>query len=272
MAVADACDAAEAGASMFPQVRRCCPTALSLTLLAPLTLAGCSSIGDFGRLQQPLVADNIHAWVGQEAATRAGAPISLNNLSDDERTLRDLAFPLIEPPYDRIRWDAILYEYGIKRKLQRELWKPDPTAYYRHLLAAEYRSTAGRYNKLIDDIRDDVVRIGPFFDLAHRVIELDRRRAASMDQLDDLAPLDRVNAQARMGENDFTIAWVQESLAERCAGYRFALDHLAVSEPENVAAQADIALAQLQQTVAANQLVALPQVAAAAPPPVAVVK
>lgn len=243
--------------------------AIILTLLA---LPACSSIGDLGRLQQPFVADNIHSWVGQEAAVRNGAPISLNNLTDDERALRDLAFPLIEPPYDRIRWDALVYEYGIKHKLQRDLWRQDPTAYYRHLLAANYRSTAGRYNRLIDDVRNDVVRIGPFFDLAHRVVELDRKRTASMQYLSDLGPADRAGALARVGENAFTIAWVQESLAQRCASYRFALDHLAISEPENAAAEADIALAQLQQAVAGNQLVALPQLAAVAPPPAAIVK
>jgi hypothetical protein len=245
---------------------------LAAIILVLLALPACSSIGDLGRLQQPYVSDNIHSWVGQEAAARVGAPISLNNLTDDERALRDLAFPLIEPPYDRIRWDALVYEYGIQRKLQRDLWLPDPTAYYGHLLAANYRSTAGRYNKLIDDIRDDAVRVGPFFDLAHRVIELDRKRTASMKYLSDLAPADKAGALARVGENNFTIAWVQESLAQRCAGYRFALDHLAISEPENVASEADIALAQLQQTVAGNQLVALPQVAAAAPPPAEIVK
>lgn len=257
---------------MRPRAFRRCRTKLFFAILAPLALVGCSSIGDFGRLQQPLVADNIHAWVGQEAAGRAGAPISLNNLTDGERALRDLAFPLIEPPYDRIRWDAFLYEYGIKQKLQRDLWRPDPTAYYKHLLAANYRSTAGRYNELIDDIRNDVVRVGPFFDLAHRVIELDRKRTASMDSLADLTPADRANAVARVGENNLTIFWVQESLGQRCAGYRFALDHLAISEPESIAAQADIALALLQQTIAGNQLVALPQFAAVAPPPAAVVK
>ncbi len=257
---------------MLSLARRRRQSGLAAIVVSLLALPACSSIGDFGRLQQPLVADNIHAWVGQEAAVRAGGPISLNNLTDDERALRDLAFPLIEPPYDRIRWDAVVYEYGIKRKLQRGLWRPDPTAYYRHLLAENYRSTAGRYNKLIDDIRDDVVRVGPFFDLAHRVIELDRKRAASMEYLTDLSPADRAGALARIGENTLTIAWVQESLAQRCAGYQFALDHLAVSEPENAAAQADIALAQLQQAVAGDQLVALPQVAAAAPPPAAIVK
>lgn len=258
---------------MPARARRCRETKLPLAaVLALLTLAGCSSIGDLGRLQQPLVSDDIHAWVGQEAAIRAGAPISINNLTDDERALRDLAFPLIEPPYDRIRWDAVLYEYGIKRKLQRELWWVNPAAYYRHLQLADYRSTAGRYNKLIDDIRNDVVRIGPFFEMAHRVIDLDHRRAASMAYLADVVPPERLSALARIGENSLTIAWVQTSLAQRCAGYRFALDHLVAGEPENIAAQADLALTQLQQAVAANQLVPAPQFAPVAVPPVALAK
>jgi hypothetical protein len=248
-------------------------TKLPLAALVLLVLPACSSIGDLGRLQQQYVTDDIHAWVGQEAAARVGAPISLNNLTDDERALRDLAFPLIEPPYDRIRWDAVLYEYGVSKQLQRKLWVVDPTAYYRHLQLADYRSTAGRYNRLIDDIRNDVVRIDPFFDIARRVIELDRKRVASMNYLHDILPAERAGALARIGENDLTVAWVQNSLAQRCAGYRFALDHLAVGEPENVAAQADIALAHLQQEIAANQVVPpLPQFAAVVPVPVAIVK
>jgi hypothetical protein len=241
-----------------------------LAFLALLLLPGCSSTGDLGRLQQAVVTDDIHAWVGQEAAARVGAPISLNNLTEDERTLRDLAFPLIEPPYDRQRWDAILYEYGEKHEFQRALWVVDPTAYYRHLMAAGYRSTAGRYNKLIDDIRDDIVRIGPFFDTAHRVVELDRRRQMSMNYLPDVGPPARFNALARVGENGLTVAWVQNSLAQRCAGYRFALDHLVVAEPENIAAQADLVLTQLQQQIAANQLVSAPRFVAAQP--IAVIK
>jgi hypothetical protein len=70
---------------------------------------------------------HIHAWVG-EAAASAGAPMSLYSVTDDERVLRDLAFPLIESPYDRHRWAAVVYEYGTKR----ELWANGTTAYYRH--------------------------------------------------------------------------------------------------------------------------------------------
>ena len=239
----------------------------SVALLALLSLCGCTSIGDFGRLADPLVTDDIHAWVGEEAAASAGSPISADNLTDDERTLRDLAFPLIEPPYDRIRWDAVVYEYGTKRSFQRKLWTFDQTAYYRHLQGEMLRSSAARYNQLIDDIRNDIVRIGSFFVAARRVVDLDRRREASMAQVASLTPAERVNAQARINENSLTIAWVNRSLNQRCASYRFALEHLAVAEPQPIAADADTALTQLQQQIEANQVVVVqPRFAGASAP------
>ena len=81
-------------------------------------LAGCGTPnGDFGRVQPYLVRDDIHDWVGPAAAARQGAVPSAFELTDDERELRDLAFPLIEPPYDRQRWDNVLREYGLRRQL-----------------------------------------------------------------------------------------------------------------------------------------------------------
>jgi hypothetical protein len=233
-------------------LRRCFEVAPVIAALALLALPGCSSLGDLGYVQQPAVADNIHAWVGQAAAARAGAPISLANLTEDERTLRDLAFPLIEPAYDRDRWDAVVYEYGQKREFQRSLGIVDPSAYYRELLAADYRSTAGRYNRLNDDIRNDVVRIGPFFYIAHRVIEADRKRQATMALIPDVSPPERFNALARVSENNLTIAWVEQSLAQRCASYRFALNRLAVSEPEDLATNVDISLTLLHLSITHN--------------------
>jgi hypothetical protein len=246
----------------MPQFRYCRAERF-LALLTLLLVGGCSSIGDLGRLQPVLAADNIHAWVGQEAATHVGEPISSDNLTDDERTLRDLAYPLIEPPYDRRRWDEVLYEYGVQQRAGDTLWTVDHTDYYRQLLAADYRSTAGRYSRLVDDVRDDTVRIGPFFQLARRIIELDRKRQATLDLLTDVPPPERANAVARMGENYWTIFWVQNSLAQRCAGYRFALNHLVISEPSDAAAQVDVALTLLQQQIAANQLIAPPHLASA---------
>jgi hypothetical protein len=248
---------------MLPDPRRHSLPKRSLVVLPLLVLSCCTSIGDLGLVQEPAVADNIHAWVGQEAALHAGGPISFSNLTEDERTLRDLAFPLIEPPYDRRRWDAVLFEYGQQPEFRRSLWIVNPEDYYAHLAAANYRSTAGRYNRLNDDIRDDVVRIPPFFDTARRVIEADRKRQATMATLTDISSAERFNALARVAENNLTIAWVETSLLQRCAGYRFALNRLMVSEPESLATTVDISLSLLQQNIAANQLVPAPQFAAA---------
>src|SRR5580704_3717553 len=224
----------------------------SLAAFVTLAVAGCTSIGDFGRLQSPLVTDDVHAWLGQEAAAHASAPVSVNNLTDDERALRDLAFPLIEPPYDRVRWDAVVYEYGQKRAFRRDLWTFDTAAYYAHLMGEFHRSSIARYNRLIDDIRNDIVRIEPFFQTARRVVDVDQRREKSMQYVADLTPPERISALARVGENSLTVAWVHHSLTERCAGYRFALEHLTVAEPAPIAAEAERVLTQLQQQIAAN--------------------
>ncbi len=246
------------------------PRAPAFSVLAILLLSGCSSTGDLGRLRPDLVTDGIHDWVGRDAARSAGAPVSTYNLTEDERTLRDLAFPLIEPPYDRQRWDAVVYEYGINRKFHSGLWIDNPANYYARLQETYHRSTAARYNQLIDDVRNDIVRIEPFFAVARHVVDLDRRRAASMAQIADLAPAERANALARIDENSLTIAWVGDSLKERCASYRFALERLAVAEPEPAAADADRALTELQQEIDANQVVVTAPNFAAAPVALAV--
>jgi hypothetical protein len=246
---------------MPARTRSSCEIAPLFAILAFVLVSGCSSTGDFGRLHDDLVTDDIHAWVGHDAAASVGAPIAVGDLTDDERTLRDLAFPLIEPPYDRQRWDAVLYEYGLKSSLRRELWAFNTAAYYGHLQGKYYRSTATRYNQLIDDVRNDIVRIEPFFQTARRVVAIDQRRAQSMQYVADLSPAERNNALARIGENSLTIAWVHHSLTERCASYHFALDHLVVAEPDPAAAEADRVLTQLQQQIAANQLVPGPRFA-----------
>lgn len=220
-----------------------------LILFAFLLLPACSSLGDLQELDPEVRTDNMHQWVGIEAALHVNAPVSAFPLSDDERTLRDLAFPLIEPPYDRQRWDAVIYEYGQTQRVRDEMWTYDKRTYYHHLKGL---STA-RYNQLMDDINNDAVRIEPFIEAARRVVDIDLRREESMHKISGLNPHDALNARARIGENNFTIAWVRTSLMARCAAYRYALEQLVVSEPEPVAADVDHALTHLQQEIAAYQ-------------------
>jgi hypothetical protein len=92
------------GKTPFRRLRRRIYGDVSLCLLI---LIGCSN-GDFGRVRSSLVTDGIHNWVGRHAARGVGAPISQFPLTDDEILLRDYAYQLIEPPYDRQRWYSVL--------------------------------------------------------------------------------------------------------------------------------------------------------------------
>jgi hypothetical protein len=62
-------------------------------------LGGCGTPnGDFGEVQPYLASDGMHDWVGPYAT---GSVASKFDLTDDERALRDLSYPLIEAPYER---------------------------------------------------------------------------------------------------------------------------------------------------------------------------
>jgi hypothetical protein len=217
------------------------------TIAASILLAGCALNGDFDRVRPSLVSDDMHAWVGVEAARGNGVPASHYPLTDDERLLRDLAFPLIEPPYDRNKWHSVLYEYGIGGSFRHE-WAPyNVEAYWAHLIHRPYRSATARYSQLDDDIRNDVVRIDPFFGLARRVLDIDQKREKSLAYVSGLRDGERINATARVAENVLVVGWVQCSLAQRAASYRFALERLVIETPAPMAVEAERSLKLMEQ-------------------------
>ncbi|HEX5471322.1 MAG TPA: hypothetical protein VFW73_05525 [Lacipirellulaceae bacterium] len=213
---------------------------LLLLAFAMLALLGGCANGDFGEVRPILVHDGIHDWVGSEAVAGRGVALSDFRLTDDERELRDLAFPLIQPPFDRQRWYSVLEEYGIVRP---EQWAPwtrfDRDAYLHKLLAIPYRSPSARYARLIDDIRNDTTRLPEFFETAARVIDMDRKRKKSLAYIHGLSAYERNNALRRVHENRAIVAMVEASLSHRAAAYRFALEHLVVRTPSSQAADAE---------------------------------
>src|SRR5262245_63397255 len=92
----------------FSGARRSFP-ALALLLIGSL-LAGCSG-GDFGRTREDMRSDDMHRWIGAEATSSVGLRPSQFQLTDDERQLRDLAYPLIEPPHSRPAWRSVWGDY-----------------------------------------------------------------------------------------------------------------------------------------------------------------
>src|SRR5215204_6218206 len=211
-------------------------------IVALAVLAGCAE-GDFGRIKSSLVTDDMHAWIGAEAVGSIGGRPSRYGLTDDERALRDLAYPLIEAPFDRQRWYSILGEYGLNPVRNAPF---DRTVYSVRLMARPVRSASMRYAVLLEDIRNDTVRIEPFFRTAARVADLDGKRAQSLPYVADLSEQGRSNALSRIAENQLAVGWVQHSLHQRVEAYRYALERLVVAYPSPLAVEAEQALNRLR--------------------------
>jgi hypothetical protein len=212
--------------------------------LLAVTLGGCSG-GDFGRVRASASSDDMHRWIGAEATASVGKPASKFQLTDNERLLRDLAYPLIEPPHSRPAWKGVFGEYDPIPSPWRQKPRFDRTAYGRLLIDEPHRSHASRYALLMDDVRNDLVRFDPFFAAAARVTDLDGRRKQSLGFIPDLAPQERDDAIARNTENALIVSWVEQCLTQRVASYRWALERLVIHAPDPSAAAADRLIAQL---------------------------
>jgi hypothetical protein len=233
------------------------PSPLSILLLASVTLGGCSG-GDFGRTRQDFLSDDMHRWIGGEATASVGLRASQFQLTDNERALRDLAYPLIEPPHSRPAWNSVFGDYKSIPSPWRQNVPFDRTAYGRLLIDEPHRSHASRYSQLIDDVRDDIRRFELFFAEAVRVVELDRKRNASLAFVSELSPRERADAVARMQENALIVQWVQQSLERRVSSYRWGLERLVIHAPDNMAADADRLIGELAAQTANPPVAAQP--------------
>jgi hypothetical protein len=209
-------------------------------------LAGCAN-GDFGEVKPYLVRDDVHDWIGAAALGPHGKPSDFA-LTDDERQLRDLAYPLIQPPYDRQKWFSIAGEYGLLHAGRNGNF--NRAAYATHLFDARYRSPAARYAQLIDDIRNDTTRLPQFFETATRVLDIDSKRRKSMAFVRSLSKSERIQALRRIRENAAIVNLVVEELHRRIASYQFALGRLVVMTPMQDAVETEHALDRLKAAVA----------------------
>ncbi len=241
-------------------------------ITALLLVAGCGTTnGDFGEVRDTLVSDGMHDWVGPYAT---GSVPSKFELTDDERELRDLAYPLIDPPYDRQQWYSVAGEYGLYRPARGPAFDraayakwllsgdgPSPLARYsaklesaRHevttFLSPHERSPSVRYARLMDDVRNDVTQLPQFFETATRVLDIDQKRQKSMALVSALSPAERKNAERRMRENAAIITLTREKLAQREASYRYALERLVIQMPSPQAADVERSINHLQAQIA----------------------
>jgi len=238
--------------------RRLRSSSALLTLhLTSAALGGCSG-GDFGRTRQDFLNDDMHRWIGGEVTGSLGLKASQFQLTDNERQLRDLAYPLIEPPHSRPAWKSVFGDYQPLPSPWRQKVVFDRTTYGRTLIDEPNRSHTSRYQQLIEDVRDDITRFEPFFASAARVIELDRKRNASLRMVSELSPPERADAIARMEENSLIVQWVQQCLERRISSYRWALERLVIQAPDNIAAEADRLIGELAAQTANPPVAAQP--------------
>lgn len=223
-------------------------------ILLCLPFIGCLNT-DLGRVRPSLRADDIHRWMGPAVTERYGEAQSAFPLTDEERALRDLAYPLIEPPYERQRWYSVLNEYGLSGMFLDSWWYYDQAAYAAAMFADPARSTETYYARLLRDIRNDNVRIGPFARVARVVSDMDERRDKSLRYVSNLNPREHGNAVARMAENSLIARWVHQSLMERTYAYNFALEKLVIVAPSPQAAEAERQLNYMRAMIADAALV-----------------
>jgi hypothetical protein len=220
-------------------------------------LGGCSG-GDFGRTRADMRSDDMHRWLGAEVTSSLGLKASQFQLTDEERQLRDLAYPMIEPPLSRPAWKSVFGDYKALPSPWRQKIVFDRTMYGRTLIDEPHRSHSSRYAQLIEDVRNDVTRFEPFFASAIRVIDLDKKRNASMARVSELSPKEREDAVARMQENSLIIQWVQQCLEQRVSSYRWALERLVIQAPDGMAADADRLIGELAAQTANPPVAAQP--------------
>jgi hypothetical protein len=217
--------------------------AVVLVVLA-LAASGCAApVGDFGRPRASVLNDNLFPLVGDTLAWARGEPVSGAPFTDEERKLRDLAYAILMPPDDRQTWERQLAEWRRTRILSEERTQPNFADYSDILLRTSYRSSTARYARLMEDIRADSTRVGPFFVVAGRVAEMDTVRANAINGMFHIAPGERENASARIVENEMVIDMVLRRFGERCAGFQLALERLVLATPAPAAVEAERTLA-----------------------------
>src|SRR5258708_13312116 len=168
---------------MSTQIRtrlRLPPAILVATALVAVAMLGGCAGGDFGRTRENARNDDMHRWLGIEATASVGLRASQYQLTDKERLLRDLAYPLIEPPHSRPAWKTVFGDYQPLPAPWRQAPLFDRTAYGRLLIDEPHRSFSSRYNQLIQDVRNDLTRFEPFFSPAAQVLDLANNRNATL--------------------------------------------------------------------------------------------
>ncbi len=223
-----------------------------------LGLAACSSrVGDLGRVETNSFAEGFMHNTGRLKAKLTGELVSDFNFTDEEKTMRALAWNLIRPPHaeDWISSDLLKFHSSIQNvglhlltETQTARLTPlidmsfDPKRYYWVLHSEKYASHHVRYDRIIQDIQQDREALASFVPVAERVVAMDNERMAALGRKVNMDPRELKNAYARVDENKRYIAWVWRSLKYRMTAYAYAIKKLEIETPSPRVQEANQAL------------------------------
>jgi hypothetical protein len=197
----------------------------------------------------------------------ANMPHSLYPLTDDEASLREQSFSILQPPQHREVWKTLMDSWVQATAFPLDILRADPYAYANVLIGMPFASEAGRYSRLIDDVGSDYLLLGPFMTTACRVVDMDGRRAQSLTHVQGFTDYEINNAIARNEENRTLIEGAELTLNDRVWSYRYAVNRLVIAVPSRLAVQAERAVERY-----AVQVAAIAPYLAKCIPPVAVVE
>jgi hypothetical protein len=226
----------------------------SVLIFAPalLGLAACGqTMGDFGRPEPSVLHDSLLPALGGAIADQGrGELVSDFNETDREKTMRDRAWTLVQPPHLNDWFGNTLVEFQRTRILPELDTKYNVKAYYELLRRDPYISSETRWHRLVDDMTKDAQLIAPFWQELRRVNADDQQRVRSLDHRADLTPAELHNAYARIDENARLADWVWRSMRFRLKSYRLCIDRMLVETPTDQQWAVNQAYDRLQTAIA----------------------
>lgn len=225
-------------------------------LILALMLAGCGTQpGDLGRarptvLNTPLFEGNAAAPAMRDDEGTITGAIPFIDTTAEEKELRRQAFNVLTPIYDRDFAQKILLALPPSTTLELPEEPQLPVeSYWQGLSGHRFSSSEARWQKLIEDIRADIDRLGPFFSSAQRVVAQDRVRAASLSYVSGPTPAEVEAVNARNGTNNALIRKVQGAMRWRVANYRYAMERLIMAAPSHQGVTAERAVAEYERRI-----------------------
>lgn len=227
-------------------------------------LVACApSTGDLGRARPSPASDAFWKPLGRQVASLRNEPASAFPWTDEEAELRSRAHRFLMPQDDRGQFDRALvhfkqnrlypYLYGNETEesyLDRvtNFQTPHHQGYGERLLQDNYRSTPGRYYRILQDIAYDRATWPEVCVVANRVRQADERRLKALPQIRERSPQDVANVADRVAENEALIQWVDVAMVNRLKAYRYALEHLVIAIPHAAAVDAEMALLDAERS------------------------